>query len=137
MLAALLALTLANPVGLVVSDAPTYVIAGGKGQATLLLNASHGAPAALSVLELAPGAEVPEHVHEQSAEMLYVESGDVEMVIAGQRLKAGPGDAILIPAGAPHAAKVTSASGPLRAVQVYVGPGPEQRFASGERVQPR
>ncbi len=139
MISTLLALVLlaGAPAGQVVSAdaAPTHLIAGGKGQATLLLGAAQGAPAALSLLLLGPGAEVPEHVHETSAEILYVEEGRVEMVVAGQTLRARAGDAIYIPANTPHSAKTLGRLTPLRAVQVYVGPGPEQRFTAGERVE--
>ncbi|MSQ81873.1 MAG: cupin domain-containing protein [Myxococcales bacterium] len=109
--------------------APTYAIVGGKGQATLLHNLDTGSPeAALSVLVLAPGAQVPVHVHPSSAEFLYIESGTCELVIGGVKSVAGPGSAVRIPAGVPHSAKVISAVQSLRAVQFYVGPGPEQRF---------
>lgn len=113
------------------AEAPTYAIAGGAGTARLLLNASQGAPAAVSHLVLAPGAEVPPHRHDSSAELLYVETGQVTMVIGGQTWTAGPGDAILIPAGVEHSARVLGKIQPLEAVQIYVGPGPEQRFTQG------
>lgn len=115
-------------------EAPRHQIAEGKGSATLLLNASTGAKAAsLTLLELGPGAGVPEHVHEASAEILYIEDGAAEMTVDGQKLKVERGDAVYIPAGAKHSAKVVSAV-PMRAVQVYAGPGPEQRFTQGPRV---
>lgn len=113
------------------ADAPTYAIANGAGTAALLLNASQGAPAALSHLVLAAGAEVPPHRHDDSVEMLYVETGQVSMIVGGQTLRAGPGDAIFIPAGVEHSAKVLGKIQPLQAVQIYVGPGPEQRFTAG------
>ena len=80
-----LAVLAADPKAQIVAadQARSYLIANGKGQATLLLGAAQGAPAALSVLTLAPGAEVPEHTHDGSAEILYVEEGRVEMTIAG------------------------------------------------------
>lgn len=110
-------------------SAPTYPILGGKGEATLLLNADTGSKeAALSVLTLAPGAEVPEHVHEGSTELLYIEAGACELTVGGVKLQAGPGSAVRIAAGVKHSARVTSAVQSLRAVQVYVGSGPEQRF---------
>jgi quercetin dioxygenase-like cupin family protein len=115
-------------------EAPRHLIANGKGSATLLLNASTGATAAsMTLLELGKGAAVPEHVHETSAEILYVEEGAVEMTLSGQKLRVEKGDAIYIPAGAKHSAQVVS-EGPFRAVQVYAGPGPEQRFTQGPRV---
>jgi quercetin dioxygenase-like cupin family protein len=116
-------------------EAPRHLIANGKGAATLLLNASTGATAAsLTLLELGQGASVPEHVHETSAELLYIEEGAVEMTLSGQKLRAERGDAVYIPAGAKHSAQVVS-EGPMRAVQVYAGPGPEQRFTQGPRVE--
>jgi putative monooxygenase len=115
-------------------EAPRHLLPDGKSAATLLLNASTGATAAsMTLLELAKGAGVPEHVHETSAEMLYIEEGAVEMTVNGQKLKAERGDAVYIPAGAKHSARVVS-EGPMRAVQVYAGPGPEQRFTQGPRV---
>jgi quercetin dioxygenase-like cupin family protein len=116
-------------------EAPRHVIANGKGSATLLLNASTGATAAsMTLLELGKGAGVPEHVHESSAEILYVEDGAAEMTVSGQKLRVEKGDAVYIPAGAKHSAQVVS-EGPFRAVQVYAGPGPEQRFTQGPRVE--
>jgi quercetin dioxygenase-like cupin family protein len=115
------------------SEAPRHVIAGGKGRATLLLNPSTGATAAsVTLLELQPGAEVPEHIHDASAEILYIEEGTAEMTVSGETLRVGKGDAVYIPAGAKHSARVSP--GPtFKAVQVYAGPGPEQRFTQGPR----
>jgi quercetin dioxygenase-like cupin family protein len=115
------------------SEAPRHVIAGGKGRATLLLNPSTGATAAsVTLLELQPGAEVPEHIHDASAEILYIEEGTAEMTVSGEKLRVGKGDAVYIPAGAKHSARVSP--GPtFKAVQVYAGPGPEQRFTQGPR----
>lgn len=116
-------------------DAATYTILGGKGQATPLLHAGNGSPAAsLGRLLLAPGAEVPAHTHDNSAELLLVEEGRVAITVAGRQLEAGPGDAIYIPAGAEHAARVTSTVAAARLVQIYVGPGPEQRFTAGAKA---
>ncbi len=115
-------------------EAPHYLLPKGQGSATLLLNASTGATAAsMTLLELAKGAGAPEHVHETSAELLYVQEGAVEMIVEGQKMRAGKGDAVYVPAGAKHSATVVS-DGPFRAVQVYAGPGPEQRFTQGQRV---
>ncbi|WP_224244955.1 cupin domain-containing protein [Hyalangium gracile] len=115
-------------------DAPRYVIANGKGAATLLLNASTGAKeASVTLLELNQGAAVPEHVHESSAEILYIEEGAAEMMVDGKKLRVEKGDAVYIPPGAKHSAQVVSQE-TFRAVQVYAGPGPEQRFTQGPRA---
>lgn len=119
------------------SEAPRHIIAGGKGRATLLLNPSTGATAAsMTLLELQPGSEVPEHVHDTSAEILYIEEGAAEMTVSGEKLRVGRGDAVYIPAGVKHSAKVVSPDVALRAVQVYAGPGPEQRFTQGPWENP-
>ncbi|MEW6057239.1 MAG: cupin domain-containing protein [Bdellovibrionota bacterium] len=116
-------------------DAPHYEILGGKGSARLYLNESTGSKiASLSTLTLFASAQVAEHVHEQSAEILYIESGHVEMKIGREKIKAGPGAAIYIPASVPHSARVLPGKGPVKAVQVYVGPGPEQRFTQGRKI---
>jgi quercetin dioxygenase-like cupin family protein len=119
------------------AEAPAFRISQGKGTATLLVNEETGARAAsMGILELQGGAGVPEHIHENSVEMLYVEEGGAEMTIEGQVMPVKQGDAVYIPAGTRHAARIPEGAGRFRAVQVYVGPGPEQRFRKGEPVKP-
>lgn len=116
-------------------EAPVYAILEGKAAAKLLLNEATGtSDLSLSVLTLEPGAVVAEHVHQTSSETLYVESGEVEMIVAGKVVRAKAGDALYVPAGTPHSARVSAAGQRVKAVQVYVGPGPEQRFAKGQPV---
>lgn len=111
------------------ATAPSFEILDGHATATLLLNPSTGsARAALDVLAFDAGATVPAHVHDASDELLYVVSGRVELTLAGRTLTAGPGDAILVPQGAEHAARALEAA---KLVQVYVGAGPEDRFRAG------
>jgi quercetin dioxygenase-like cupin family protein len=116
-------------------EAPAYKIADGKGKVELFLHAANSTEAALSQITLQWGAVIPEHVHESSAEILFVEEGEVVMQIDGRtEVVVGPA-AIRIPAGVKHSAKVISKSKrPVRAIQVYVGPGPEQRFTLGEKL---
>ncbi|HYO58296.1 cupin domain-containing protein [Archangium sp.] len=119
------------------AEAPTFRISQGKGTAILLVNEETGARAAsMGVLELQAGAGVPEHIHEHSVEMLYVEEGGAEMTVEGQTMPVKQGDAVYIPAGTRHSARIPEGSPRFRAVQVYVGPGPEARFRQGEPVKP-
>jgi putative monooxygenase len=119
------------------AEAPTFRISQGKGTAILLVNEETGARAAsMGVLELQAGAGVPEHIHADSVEMLYVEEGGAEMTIEGQAMTVKPGDAVYIPAGIRHSARIPEGAPSFRAVQVYVGPGPEARFRQGEPVKP-
>lgn len=130
----LLLLSLALAADVVDGDtAPTWRILGGQGTATLLLNPSTGSPeAALDLLVLEAGAAVPTHTHPGSAELLYLVEGSVRVTIAGRVSTAGPGDAVYIPPDVEHSAVAETR---VRAVQAYVGPGPEQRFTQSERVR--
>lgn len=125
------------PVRYVVSSAEAPAFRVPRGTATLLVNEETGARAAsMGILELQGGAGVPEHIHENSVEILYVEEGGAEMTIEGQVMPVKQGDAVYIPAGTRHAAHIPEGTERFRAVQVYVGPGPEQRFRKGEPVKP-
>ncbi|MCB9688264.1 MAG: cupin domain-containing protein [Alphaproteobacteria bacterium] len=136
MLLPLLSLALAAepaPAGVVsAASAPAFRIADGKGTATLLLGPSTGSTrAAVDTLTFDVGAAVPAHRHETSDELLVVVRGRVEVTIGGVVSTAGPGDAVLVPQGVEHAAKVLEAAD---LVQVYVGPGPEDRFRAAPPV---
>ena len=113
----------------ITADAPIHVLQGGLLEVQVLLDqASVGTTdAAMSLLVAHPGAGAPEHTHE-GAELLYVLEGRAEMTFGGEPASAGPGDAVHIPAGVRHTFSVPADSPPLRAVQVYVPGGPEQRF---------
>lgn len=113
-------------------EASTHTIANGRGTATLMLHEATGATAAsLTLVALRPGTLLPEHVHEKSAELLYIQEGVADLRVAGQKLRVGRGDAVYIPAGSKHSVEVVS-EGFFRAVQVYAGPGPEQQVLSGK-----
>jgi mannose-6-phosphate isomerase-like protein (cupin superfamily) len=49
-----------------------------------------------------PGSSTLRHVHERSEETYYVLDGDALLEVAGECERVATGDAILIPAGAPH-----------------------------------
>jgi mannose-6-phosphate isomerase-like protein (cupin superfamily) len=60
-----------------------------------------------------PGSSTLRHVHRRSEETYYILDGDALMEVAGESERVGPGDAILIPVGAPH--RITAVSpGQLR-----------------------
>lgn len=102
-------------------DAKTY----GPAQIFLDANIEKGAPMAASILSLAAGAKVPEHVHAGETEMLYVLEGAGTMTIAGQDVAVTPTSVIQIPPNTKHAFAATAN---VRALQIYTPPGPEQRF---------
>ncbi|HSD87995.1 MAG TPA: cupin domain-containing protein [Kofleriaceae bacterium] len=102
-------------------DAKTY------GPATIFLDPTvyKDAPLAASILQMPAGTKVPEHVHANETEMLYVLEGAGTMTIAGQDIAVTPTSVIQIPPNTKHAFTATAA---VRAVQIYTPPGPEQRF---------
>ncbi len=126
----------APPAGAVVErvNQPIHVIAEGKGGARVLLDEST-APglkeAAMTELVMLPGATVPEHTHDRSAELLYILEGTGTMRLGDRTVEVKPGMAIFIPAGMKHSLRVDTKIEPLRAVQVYTPGGPEQRFKQG------
>jgi len=56
----------------------------------------------LAEATLAPWQQTQRHYHAKSEEFYYVLDGEGEMEINGERASVGPGDAVLIPAGAWH-----------------------------------
>jgi quercetin dioxygenase-like cupin family protein len=104
------------------TEAPEYVIAGGKGRARIYLE---GAEIAVERLTVDAGTTVPTHKHESSQELIYVASGKGLTTVAGKAMSIGPGDSVDIPMGDEHALVVEDK---MVAVQVYAPAGPEQRF---------
>jgi quercetin dioxygenase-like cupin family protein len=113
------------------ADSKALPILGGKASAHPLLpgalDPKSTRSAYLGVLEAPAGTNIPQHAHKGSAELLFVISGKGTSKVAGADVAVEAGTAIYIPADAPHEAHVSEA---LRAVQLYVPPGPESRFAA-------
>ncbi len=80
-----------------IGDVPAIDIWGETVKARMIT----GSNASLAVLELAPGAVVPEHhhVHEQMGICL---TGSITFTIDGERRTLGPGGTWLIPSDRPH-----------------------------------
>jgi putative monooxygenase len=119
-------------------DRPVQVIANGKGGARILLDEATVPglkEAAMTELVMLPGAAVPEHVHDRSAELLYILSGRGTMTLGDQTLQVKPGMAIYIPPGTKHSFRLETRVEPLRALQVYTPGGPEQRFKTGAEAK--
>jgi mannose-6-phosphate isomerase-like protein (cupin superfamily) len=83
--------------------------------------------AGLAVLSGTPETRVAEHVHDDAAEVLYVEDGDGTMHVGARTLDIHPGVSVYVPAGEPHSFEPTGRR-PLRVLQFYAPSGPEQRF---------
>jgi mannose-6-phosphate isomerase-like protein (cupin superfamily) len=120
---ALLLALVATPVVRVV-DRPIHVSPDGKSHVQLILE---GGEASMSRITAFPGAAIPVHVHPHSDEVLLIEAGAGIMTLGDKIIQIRAGQAIRIPKGTKHSF-VQTGKGPLRAVQVYAPPGPEQRF---------
>ncbi len=72
-------------------------------------------------------AAVAEHAHEGSWEVLFALEARGTFALEGVPHRLGPGEVVLVPAGKKHAWTPDPGS-TLRAVQMYLPPGPEQRF---------
>lgn len=117
---------------------PVHVIGEGKAGARILLDQTLVPglkEAAMTELVMLPGTTVPEHVHDRSAELLYILEGQGTMTLGDRTLRVKPGMAIYIPAGVKHSLKLDTKIEPLRALQIYTPGGPEQRFKAGPAVK--
>ena len=81
--------------------AESFVSPDGLTLMTLLLNPASVPPAnaALSLIAAAPGAVVPEHLHDDAAEILYILEGGGQMTVGSQTYAVAPGMAVFIPSG--------------------------------------
>ncbi|NCB39427.1 MAG: cupin domain-containing protein [Erysipelotrichia bacterium] len=66
---------------------------------------------AFGLNEMQPGATIPEHCHEDSAEFYFIVSGQGTGLHNGQQFRVGPGDGWLCKAGETHGILNTDVSG--------------------------
>lgn len=88
-------------------------------------------PTSVMLYHLEPGAEEGEHFHladdprscsEESQDELYiVVSGEVVMIVEGERALLGPGDAVYVPEGLPHGVRNES-DAPAELVLLFGAP---------------
>ena len=111
------------------ATSPPLVVMDGSLEVRILLDAdgSSAQHAGLAVLTGSPGFAVPEHVHDEAAEILYFEEGRGTMHIGEHDVAVAPGVSVYVPEGTPHSFE-PSGSSAMRALQFYAPSGPEQRF---------
>ena len=88
---------------------------------------------AAEILTLAKGVTVPEHVHQNETEMLYILAGSGTMTVAGVQLAVTPTSVVQVPPATKHS---FTASADVRALQIYTPAGPEQRFKTPASQSP-
>ncbi len=115
------------------NESTGFVSPNGAMTVDLLLNQDNTpeTPAAVSVISMRAGATVPEHLHEGSTEILYIMEGRGTLTVGPDVLELVPGSVAYIPENTLHS-YVNSPEERTVAVQVYVAPGPEQRFRGWE-----
>lgn len=110
------------------SLATPLVVAGGALRVKILHEASTLSPhASVQLLDADPSAGVPEHTHETSFELLYILDGAGRMRVGSTEIRIEPGVIAYVPPATLHDYRADGTR-PLRALQVYAPPGPEQRF---------
>jgi quercetin dioxygenase-like cupin family protein len=118
------------PEGAKPTSVPLLLPASGAkpfGPATIYADAAviHDKTLAASILSLPANGQVPEHVHANETELLYVLAGSGTMTVNGVAMAITPTSVVQIPKNTRHAFTAASA---VRAVQIYTPGGPEQRF---------
>jgi mannose-6-phosphate isomerase-like protein (cupin superfamily) len=95
------------------ADAEPFTTADGS-TIRVLLDAEAGGALNQSLAEavLEPGRATERHYHAETEELYVLLSGTGEMEVEGDRREVGPGDAVLIPAGAWH--QIRAGRGELR-----------------------
>jgi mannose-6-phosphate isomerase-like protein (cupin superfamily) len=94
------------------ADAEPFTTKDGSTIRVLLDREAGGAVnQSLAEASLEEGRSTRRHYHEETEEIYVVLDGRGEMEVEGERREVGPGDAVLIPAGAWHELR---ARGPMR-----------------------
>ncbi|HJL17718.1 MAG TPA: cupin domain-containing protein [Sandaracinaceae bacterium LLY-WYZ-13_1] len=104
------------------ADAPRREAPPGTASVAML---ARGTNAFVARLEMAPGAEVPEH-QDADEEYIHVLEGRGTMWIDGVEHEVGPGATIFMPAGA--TVRFRNGDAPLVALQIFAGPGSAAKY---------
>ena len=104
--------------------APRFVAGSGKAWITRL---AEGENAFMGMLELDPGAAVPEH-QDATEEYIYFLSGSGTLTMAGTPYEVGAGSLVYMPAGI--TVSYQNGDTPLVALQVFAGPAPAKKYDS-------
>jgi quercetin dioxygenase-like cupin family protein len=97
----------------------------------LLARAVHGEQITLAVVEVDPGADLPEHAHDNEQVGIVIR-GALTLRVGGEERTVAPGCTYVIPAGTPH----TGRGGPDGAIVVDVFAPPRADWEAVERQDP-
>ena len=85
-----------------------------------LVGADHGAGVCVIFVDAAPGEGPAPHRHTYEEVFITLE-GQADFVAGDERLKVGPGDVVIVPAGVAHSF-TNSGEGRLRQIDIHVSP---------------
>ncbi|MFN7973104.1 MAG: cupin domain-containing protein [Acidobacteriota bacterium] len=113
---------------LAVQSPPVVKTPDGKIEARIYLDAATVGvtEASLTRLDVAPGAVMALHVHGDATEVLYVISGEGDLSRSKTKTHLGPGQAVMVPAGAVHG--FTAGASSVELIQFFLAGGPEQSW---------
>ena len=98
----------------------------------LLARAVHGQGITLAVVEVDPGADLPEHAHANEQAGIVIQ-GSLALRVGGEERTLAAGGTYVIPSGTPHSGR----GGPEGAVVVDVFTPPRADWEAVERQEPR
>ena len=78
-----------------------------------------GGHSQLVLMALRPGEEIGMETHPDNDQFFRFEKGDGEVMIDGNVYKVHDGDGVIVPAGAEHNVRNTSATEPLKLYSIY------------------
>ncbi|USN98861.1 MAG: cupin domain-containing protein [Phycisphaeraceae bacterium] len=103
---------------------------------TLLLTADQtGGAATLVMLDVAPGAGTPPHVHEREDESFLVLDGEIDITLDGRTTRLGAGEAAWGARGVPHMFR-NSSPRPARLVVTATPGGLDRFFVAADEMFP-
>lgn len=88
-----------DPALIVWAPHPQYT---GVRMAWLAKGAELGVSYSCALLEMADGAQIPEHIHADEDDVLYVLKGSARMAIGGEDIALVSGSFLRVPKGMPH-----------------------------------
>ena len=116
------------------SKAPAYVNEAGAIQEQMLITKDvTGDPGFyMGRAVFQPGATIPEHIHKEELEAIYMVKGNGKMTIGTNSYELRPGFSVYVPPNTPHSF-TNNGKEEVEVIHMYAPGGPEDRFKSWKR----
>lgn len=118
-------------------ESTVYEIANGKAKVRMIVTPekTHENSIYGGIFVGTGGLNVPLHKHDDAIEVLFIILGKAFFFSDGERFELKKGDTVYIPKGVEHSLQIPKNAPPLRAIQLYLPPGPEKRFLQGKKIE--